>query len=99
MSIKEHVSYNVASHHVYGLDDLGLTGRTKYVAIHADVFMVRGLVDKQKQTVGLFCHHRSYELSHPAGSLVSHPAGSLVRVYRLCTFRTFHWVNTESCNL
>ena len=48
MSIKERVSYDVSNDNVCGLEDFGTGGRTRYVANHAGVFMVRGLVDKQK---------------------------------------------------
>ena len=54
MAIKERVSYDVSTDSVYGLEDLGTSGRTRYVANHACVFMIRGLVDKWKQPVGYF---------------------------------------------
>ena len=54
MSIKERVSYDVSNDNVCGLEDFGTGGRTRYVANHAGVFMVRGLVDKWKQPVGYF---------------------------------------------
>ena len=48
------MSYDIANDCVDGLEDLGFTGKTKYVANHAGVFMVRGLVEKWKQPVGYF---------------------------------------------
>ena len=54
MAIKERVSYDVSTDSVYGLEDLGTSGRTRYVANHACVFMIRRLVDKWKQPVGYF---------------------------------------------
>lgn len=54
MSIKENVSYNKERDEVEGFEDFGTGGRTKYIANHATVFMVRGLVDKWKQAVGYF---------------------------------------------
>ena len=54
MAIKEQVSYDVRNDSVCGLEDFGTGGRTRYVANHAGVFMVRGLVDKWKQPVVYF---------------------------------------------
>ena len=45
MAIKEHVSYDVHNDNVCGLEYFGTGGRTRYVANHAGVFMVRGLVE------------------------------------------------------
>lgn len=53
MSIKESVSYNARADDGKILEDLEPTlGRTKYVANHAAVFIVRGFVTKWKQPLG-----------------------------------------------
>lgn len=54
MSIKENVSYNQERDYIEGLEDFGNYGRTKYVANHATVFMIRGLTFNWKQAVGYF---------------------------------------------
>jgi glycosyltransferase involved in cell wall biosynthesis len=54
VSIKESVTYNVERDLVEGLEDFGNFGRTKYVANHATVFMVRGLIQRWKQPMGYF---------------------------------------------
>ena len=54
MSIKESLYYNVEKDSVEGFEDFGSQGRTQYVANHAMVFMVRGLLSKWKQPVGYF---------------------------------------------
>ena len=54
MSIKENVSYNFEKDEVEGLEDYGVTGRTRHVANHALVFLVRGLHGKWKQPIGYF---------------------------------------------
>ena len=54
MAIKEKLSYQAATDCLEGLEDLGNHGKTKYIANHAGVFMVRGLVEKWKQPVGYF---------------------------------------------
>ena len=52
MSIKQRVSYDVSNDNVWGLEDIGTGGRTRYVDNPAGVFMVRGLIDKWKQSLG-----------------------------------------------
>lgn len=54
MSIKEKVAYNIERDEVEGLEDFGNCGRTKFVANHATVFLVRGLMTNWKQPVGYF---------------------------------------------
>ena len=54
ITIKECVSYNKERDEIEGLEDFGLNGKTKYVANHAIVFMVRGLKANWKQPVGYF---------------------------------------------
>ena len=54
MAIKEHLCYDAGQDCVEGLEDLGNAGRYRYVANHAGVFMVHGLVQKWKQPVGYF---------------------------------------------
>ena len=51
MSLKEEVTYNVELDQVEGFEDFGHT-RSQYVANHATVFMVRGLLQPWKQAVG-----------------------------------------------
>lgn len=52
MAIKENLVYDVERDSVEGLEDSGTGGRTGYVANHAGVFLVRGLIEKWKQPVG-----------------------------------------------
>lgn len=52
MAIKESVVYNPERDEVEGFEDFGVKGKTQYIANHATVFLVRGLVYKWKQTVG-----------------------------------------------
>lgn len=55
MVIKEAVEYNRERDEVEGLEDFGLSGgRTKLVANHATVFLVRGLMANWKQPLGYF---------------------------------------------
>ena len=54
MSIKESVTYNVEKDKIEGFENFGLLGKTKFVANHAIVFMVRSLVSKWKQPLGYF---------------------------------------------
>ena len=49
ISLKESVNYDVKNDELEGLENFGHLGRSKYVANHALVFMVRGLIDKWKQ--------------------------------------------------
>ena len=54
MAIKECVTYDAERDQIEGYEDFGSMGRSKYVANHALVFMVRGLVGKWKQPIGYF---------------------------------------------
>ena len=54
MVINESLSYNVQTDSLKGFEDFGPLGKTKYIANHAIVFMVRGLVQKWKQPVSSF---------------------------------------------
>lgn len=54
MSIKERVVYNVEKDEVEGVEDFGSLGRTKLVANHAMVFMLKGLTFSWKQPIGYF---------------------------------------------
>ena len=66
MSVKEGVSHNIEKDEVKGLENFGCLGRSHYVANHATVFMVRGLVAKWKQPVGYIL------LSGPISSEILH---------------------------
>ena len=46
--------YGASKDCVEGLEDFGHLGKTKYVANHVGVFMVRGLTEKWKQPVAYF---------------------------------------------
>ena len=52
MSLKEAITYSPQKDRMDGSEDFGEEGTTKYVANHACVFMVRGIVEKWKQAVG-----------------------------------------------
>ena len=54
MAIKEGVTYNPQLDHVEGYEDFGSLGRSRFIANHALVIMVRGLKLKWKQTLGYF---------------------------------------------
>ena len=54
MCIKDNLCYDASQDCVEGLEDFGNAGRSSYIANHASVFMVRGLVQKWKQPVGYF---------------------------------------------
>ena len=54
MAIKERVIYGVERDEVEGLKDFGVYGKRQFVANHATVFVLRGLVGSWKQTVGYF---------------------------------------------
>ncbi len=54
MAIKEALVYNGSKDEVDGFEDFDHMGKTKYIANHASVFMVRGLAGKWKQPVGYF---------------------------------------------
>ena len=54
ITIKENVSYNSEKDFVEGFEDFAFGGRSKYVANHATVFMVRGLETKWKQPLSYF---------------------------------------------
>ena len=55
MTIRESLTFDVARDRVEGLQDLGPSlGRSRFVANHAGVFMVRGLFSKWKQSIGYF---------------------------------------------
>ena len=54
MSIKEGLLYNVGRDIIEGFEDFGHIGQTRYIAIHAIVFMIRGLASKWKQPIGYF---------------------------------------------
>ena len=54
MSIKESVNYNKERDEVEGLEDFGSGGKSQYIANHATVFLVRGLIAKWKQPLGYF---------------------------------------------
>ena len=54
MAVKESLSYDVRQDCVEGLENFGCLGKTKYIANHASMFMVRRLVEKWKQPVGYF---------------------------------------------
>ena len=54
MAIKERLHYDGNRDVIEGTEDLGDLGKTQYVANHAGVFMIRGLVEKWKQSVGYF---------------------------------------------
>jgi len=53
MIIKEAVSYNLRADQVEGFEDFGFT-RSKLIANHASVFMVRGIVGNWKQPFAYF---------------------------------------------
>ena len=54
MSIKESVSYDRHRDEVEGYEDFGNLGRTRFIANHAIVFLVRGMCEKWKQPLGYF---------------------------------------------
>ena len=54
MAIKQGLVYNSSRDCIEGFEDYGNMGKTKYVANHASVFMVRGLHSKWKQPIGYF---------------------------------------------
>jgi len=54
MTIKETVVYNAERDEIEGLEDYGMLGKTHFVANHATVFMLRGLLSKWKQPIGYF---------------------------------------------
>ncbi|GFO32184.1 transposable element p transposase [Plakobranchus ocellatus] len=53
MAIKEYVSYSVKDDKVVGYEDFG-SFQTKFIANHATVFMVHGIVSPWKQPIGFF---------------------------------------------
>ena len=65
ISLKESVHYDVKNDELEGLEHFGHLGRSKYVANHALVFIVKGLIDKWKQPFALFveryCHSIDFE--------------------------------------
>ena len=54
MSIKECTTYDSRRDEIEGLEDFGSAGRSRFVANHATVFMVRGLSTKWKQPLAYF---------------------------------------------
>ncbi|GFN77876.1 transposable element p transposase [Plakobranchus ocellatus] len=52
ISLKEGVTYNVERDEIEGLEDFEVLGKSKLLANHANVFMVRGLKVNWKQPVG-----------------------------------------------
>ena len=54
MAIKEGLSYDKHIDQVEGYEDYGSEGRTKFLANHALVLMVRGLLDTWKQPIAYF---------------------------------------------
>lgn len=54
VSIKEWLQYDISRDRIAGMEDFGGTGRTKHIANHASVFMVRGLFESWKQPFGFF---------------------------------------------
>ena len=54
MAIKKAFLYNAGMDALEGFEDFGRLGKTKFVANHALVFMVRRLTSKWKQPVGYF---------------------------------------------
>ena len=63
MTIKEYLEYNAGLDKVEGLEDLGDLGQSRYIANHASVFMLRGLVEKWKQPIGYFLSSGPLEAS------------------------------------
>lgn len=59
MSIREHLQYNRSTDRIDGYEDIGHKGRTRRIANHALVFMVRGLFRKWKQPVAYYFSHSS----------------------------------------
>ena len=54
MSIKQCVNYNKQFEEIEGFENFGINGKTKFVANHALVFIVRGIYSKWKQPLGYF---------------------------------------------
>ena len=54
MVIKGTVMYNTEKEEIEGVEDFGHIGRTQYIANHAIVFVVRGLLSKWKQPVAYY---------------------------------------------
>ena len=54
MAIKENIRYNAASDRVEGFESLYQGQSSKYIANHACVFMVRGIIENWKQAFGFF---------------------------------------------
>ena len=54
MSLKSALQYNAQRDTIEGFENFGDCGKSKYMATHALVFMVRGLSAKWKQPVGYF---------------------------------------------
>lgn len=54
MTMKEFLQYDQSRDAIFGFEDLGNLGKTKYVANHASVYMVRSIRGKWKQPVGYF---------------------------------------------
>ena len=54
ISLREGVSYDEGKDEIEGLEDFGLFGKSKYVANHATVFMLKGLKFNWKQPIGYF---------------------------------------------
>lgn len=53
MALKEEATYNIEQDNIEGLEDFG-DNRTRYLANHATVFMVRGILAPWKQAIGYF---------------------------------------------
>lgn len=54
MSIKESLLYNAERDEIEGLEDFGHIGKSRSVANHMTVFMLRGLLTKWKQPVAYY---------------------------------------------
>ncbi|KAG1674653.1 hypothetical protein GQR58_015022 [Nymphon striatum] len=54
MAIKEHLQYGTLGDTIEGFEDFGQLGKSKYIANHALVFMIRGLCRKWKQPIAYF---------------------------------------------
>jgi hypothetical protein len=59
MSIRENIHFNQTFDCIDGFEDCGRLGRTRSIANHALVFMIRDLQRKWKQTVAYFFTHGS----------------------------------------
>ena len=67
ITIKENVSYNSEKdfEDFEGFEDFAFGRRSKYVANHATVFMVRGLETKWKQPLSYFLCYQTSNVKNP----------------------------------